>query len=123
MSKFSLAEVSPLGVVLTAAFIAIVSFGAIGGVLAGVFSERVFAMAAPVVCRPGETTRYEEWDTSDGTQVRMYCVDPSSSQERDRTILFLGVVLGVTFIVIFWIAWMVLVIVRTVVRKKLKDGG
>jgi len=116
MGKYPLADRSVLGMVITAAFIAIVSFGAIGGVLAATMPKRVFGLVEPVVCGPGESMRYEEWYDGSANQVRIYCADAASNRERERTIGFLGVVLGSIFLAIFWVAWGVLVVIKVVQR-------
>lgn len=103
---------------LNAAFIAVVSFGAIGGVLGALFPETFFALADQVICPPPAQLMYDSWYDGSSNQVSAYCVNESTMQSRDQTLLALGVVLGGFFIAIFWIAFFVLLLIRAAQRKK-----
>jgi len=75
----------------------------------------------PVVCAPGSAMRYDEFYDGYSTQVRIFCVEDASGIEKERTILFLGVVLGVAFLGIFWAVWGVLMLLRAIVKKVLLE--
>ena len=106
-------------ITIVAGFIALTSFGAIGGVLAAVMPKPVFTLAEPVVCAPGSSMRYDEFYDGYSTQVRIFCVDDASGAEKEKTLLFLGVVMGAFFLAIFWITWGVLMLLRAIVKKVL----
>ncbi len=108
-------------ILIAAGFIALTSFGMIGGVLAAVMPEKVFKVVEPVVCAPGSAMRYDEFYDGYSTQVRIFCVEDASGIEKERTILFLGVVLGVAFLGIFWAVWGVLMLLRAIVKKVLLE--
>jgi len=103
-----------LRVVLNAAFAAVVSFGAIGGVLGAVFPETFFGLADQVICPAPAQLKVESWNDN----ISVYCVNEETRQSRDQTLLALGVVLGGIFLVIFWIAFFILLIIRAALRKK-----
>lgn len=108
-------------ILIAAGFIAITSFGMIGGVLAAVMPEPVFRIAEPVVCAPGSSMRYDEFYDGYSTQVRIFCVDDTSGAEKEQTILFLVVVMGLAFLAIFWAVWGVLMLLRAIVKKVLLE--
>jgi hypothetical protein len=103
--------------VINAAFIAVISFGAIGGVLAAVMPQTFFGLGSTFICPRGSTT-YDEWYDGESTQFRVNCVDAASGQSQDRTLLAVGFVLGMFFIIDFWIALIILLILRAARRKK-----
>ena len=107
-----------LNIVVKAAFIALVSFGAPAGVLAAVFPRFFFSFSANIACPRGSEMTYEEWYDGESNQVRMYCVDPAGQQVKERTFLALAVWLGVFFLVIFYVAFTILLIPRAILKKK-----
>ena len=109
---------SLLQLVLKAAFIALVGFGAPAGVLAAIFPRVLFGLTAGIACPRGSEMQFDEWYDGEGTQFRVYCIDGSGQQVRDRTLLALGVLLGAFFLAIFYIALVVLLIQRMRNRRK-----
>lgn len=109
---------TPLRLVLNAAFIAVVSFGAVGGVLSAVFPETFFNLADQVICPAPAELKFESWYDGSTNQISVYCVNELKQQSRDQTLLALGVILGGIFLVIFWVAFIILLIIRAAQRKK-----
>jgi hypothetical protein len=50
--------------------------------------------------------------------MNVTCVNELTQQSRDQTLLALGVILGGIFLVIFWIAFGVLLIIRAAQKKR-----
>lgn len=109
---------TPLRLVLNAAFIAVVSFGAIGGVLSAIFPETMFGIADLVICPTPAELKFESWYDGSANQMNVTCVNELTQQSRDQTLLALGVILGGIFLVIFWIAFGVLLIIRAAQKKR-----
>ena len=109
---------SMLQLVLKAAFIAIVGFGGPAGVLAAFFPRALFGLTAGIACPRGAEMQFDEWYDGESTQFRVYCVDASGQQVKDRTLLALAVLLGGFFLAIFYIALVVLLLQRAALRRK-----
>jgi len=116
--KFRLADYSFFELVITAAFIAVVSFGAIGGVLIAAAPVTFFGLAANVVCPQDTVMGYDEWYDGESTQFNMYCQNLLTGEARDRTLAALAVLLAADYLIIFWGVWLVLVLLRTTQRAK-----
>ncbi len=109
---------SLLSIVLRAIFIALVSFGAPAGVSAA-FAPRFFlGLTEGFVCPRGSEMVYEEWYDGESNQFRVSCLDPVNGEQRGRTLLALGVYLGMWFLACFYVALMVLLILRAVKTGK-----
>lgn len=118
LGKYQLADHSFFELVITAAFIAVVSFGAIGGVLAAVAPQTFFGLAANIAC-PRETVMgYDQWYDGESTQFRMYCENTATGEKRERTLAALAVLMAGFYLIIFWGVWLVLILLRTVQRAK-----
>ncbi len=103
--------------VISAAFIAIVTFGAVGGVMAAVSPDFTFGLTQGIVC-PRSDLVFDSWYDGESNQFRVYCVDAVSGESADRTLAALGVILGGDFIAIFWIAFAILLIIRAAQKRK-----
>ena len=73
-----------------------------------------------ITCPRGSEMVYEEWYDGESNQFRVGCLDPASGETRGRTLLALGVYLGMWFLAIFYLALLFLVIRRAVRAGKLK---
>lgn len=104
--------------VLKAAFIAVVIFGAPAGVLAALFPRTFFELTAFAACPGGSVMTIDQWYDGESTQVRMYCTDPVVGEVSERTLLALLVWLGICFLASFYIALTVLLLRRAVLRRK-----
>jgi hypothetical protein len=116
--KFRLADYSFFELVITAAFIAVVSFGGIGGVLIATAPQTFFGLAANVVCPQDTVMGYDEWYDGESTQFRMNCVNPATGEKQGRTLAALAVLLAADFLIIFWGVWLVLILLRKEQRAK-----
>lgn len=110
-----------LSIVLKATFIALVSFGGPAGALAALSPRTFFGLTAFVACPPDTKMEFEEWYDGTSNQVRMYCIDAAGGDVTDRTLLALAVWLGAFFLVCFYLALAVLLILRARNRKKYGD--
>lgn len=119
LGKYRLADHTFFELVITAAFIAVVSFGAIGGVLAAAAPETFFGLATRIVCPRDTVMGYKEWYDGESTQFTMYCDNPATGDKRDRTLAALAVVMAGFYLIIFWGVWLVLILLRAVQRVKL----
>lgn len=117
LSRITISERPLIQLVISAAFIAIISFGAIGGVLAAVAPEFTFGLTKGIVC-PRSDLVFDSWYDGEANQVRIYCVDAAGGESADRTLAALGVILGGFFIAVFWIAFVILLIIRAVQKRK-----
>lgn len=117
MDRITLSERPLIQLVLSAAFIAVVSFGAIGGVLAAVAPEFTFGLTRGIVC-PRSDLVFDSWYDGEANQFRVYCVDAAGGESADRTLAALGVILGGFFIAAFWIAFAILLILRAAQKRK-----
>ena len=89
---------SLLSLLLKAAFIALVSFGAPAGVLAMMFPTFTFGLTGGIVC-PRGPSGFDEWYDGESNQFRVYCASPDSSvQPKDTTLFSLAVLLGMFFL-------------------------
>jgi hypothetical protein len=111
LGKYRLADYTWFELVITAAFIAVVSFGAIGGVLIASAPLTFFGLAANVVCPRDSVMGYDEWYDGESTQFTMYC-------ENDRTLVALAVLMAADYLIIFWGVWLVLIIIRAAQRTQ-----
>ena len=112
---------SLLSLLLKAVFIALVSFGAPAGVLAAAFPRFTFGLTGGIVCPRGSELVFDEWYDGESNQFRVYCASPDSSvQPKDSTLFALAVLLGMFFLAFFYIALVVLLIIRW--REKVKYG-
>jgi len=109
-----------LSIVIKAAFIALVSFGGLAGGLAALSPRFFFSLTEGITCPRGSAMVYEEWYDGESNQFRVGCLDPASGETRGRTLLALGVYLGMWFLAIFYLALLFLVIRRAVRAGKLK---
>lgn len=109
---------SLLQLVLKAAFIAVVSFGALTGVLAVLFPRALFGLTQGIACPRGAEMQFEEWYDGESTQFRAFCVDASGQQVRDRTLLAFGALMGGFYLAVFYITLTVLLIQRAALRRK-----
>ena len=116
----ALARTPLIVIVLEAAFIALVSFGAPAGVSAGLAPRFFTGVTKGIMCPPGSEMVYEEWYYGESNQFRVGCLDPVSGEQRGRTLLALGVYLGMWFLACFYLALLILVIQRAVRAGKLK---
>ena len=116
----ALARTPLIVIVLEAAFIALVSFGAPAGVTAGLAPRFFMGVTGGIVCPRGSEMVFEEWYDGESNQFRVGCLDPASGETRGRTLLALGVYLGMWFLAIFYLALLFLVIRRAVRAGKLK---
>ena len=116
--KYRLADYSWFELVITAAFIAVVSFGAIGGVLAAAAPRTFFGLATSIVCPRESMMGYDEWYDGESTQFRVNCMNPATGEARERTLAALAVVMSGFYLVIFWGVWLVLIIMRAVQKAK-----
>jgi len=113
-----LARSSLSQLVLKAAFIAFVSFGAPAGVLVALLPVTVFDLTAFVSCPGEQVISIKQWNDGETDQLRMYCTDPVLGEVSDRSILAIVVWLAINFLVIFYIALTVLLLRRAVLRRK-----
>jgi hypothetical protein len=118
LGKYRLADHTFFELVITAAFIAVVSFGAIGGVLIAAAPLTFFGLAANVVCPRDTVMGYDEWYDGESTQFTMYCENTATSETRDRTLAALAVLMAADYLIIFWGVWLVLIILRAAQRAK-----
>ena len=109
-----------LSIVIKAAFIALVSFGGLAGGLAAVSPRFFFGLTEGITCPRGSEMVFEEWYDGESNQFRVSCLDPVSGETRGRTLLALGVYLGMWFLAIFYLALMFLILQRAVRAGKLK---
>ena len=109
-----------LSIVIKAAFIALVSFGGLAGGLAAVSPRFFFGLTEGITCPRGSEMVFEEWYDGESNQFRVSCLDPVSGETRGRTLLALGVYLGMWFLACFYLALLFLVIRRAVRAGKLK---
>ena len=109
-----------LSIVIKAAFIALVSFGGLAGGLAAVSPRFFFGLTEGITCPRGSEMVYEQWYDGESDQFRVGCLDPVSGETRGRTLLALGVYLGIWFLAIFYAALLFLVLQRAVRAGKLK---
>ncbi len=116
--KQRFADYSLFELVVKAAFIAVISFGAIGGVLAAAAPQTFFGLAANVVCPRDSVMGYNQWYDGESTQFAMYCQNLLTGESRDRTLAALAVLLAADYLIIFWGAWLVLIILRAVQKAK-----
>jgi hypothetical protein len=116
--KYRLADYTFFELVIAAAFIAVVSFGAIGGVAVASAPQTFFGLAANVVCPRDTVMGYNEWYDGESTQFAMYCQNLLTGETRDRTLAALAVLLAADFLIIFWGVWLVLILLRTMQRAK-----
>ncbi|HOW92519.1 MAG TPA: hypothetical protein PK883_09405 [Anaerolineaceae bacterium] len=107
-----------LSIVIKAAFIALVSFGGLAGGLAAVSPRFFFGLTEGITCPRGSEMVFEEWYDGESNQFRVSCLDPVSGETRGRTLLALGVYLGMWFLACFYVALMVLLILRAVKTGK-----
>ncbi len=104
--------------VLKAAFIALVSFGAPAGVSAGLAPRFFTGVTKGIMCPPGSEMVYEEWGDSSSQEFSTTCIDAAGYPVKDRFFLALAVYLGAWFLAIFYIAFAGLFIARILLRKK-----
>ncbi len=104
--------------VLKAAFIALVSFGAPAGVTAGLAPRFFFGVTEGIACPRGSEMVYEEWGDGGYQQVSISCLDAGGNAVNERFLLALAAYLGMWFLAIFYIAFAGLFIARTLLRKK-----
>jgi len=90
-------------------------------VLGAIFPETMFGLADLVICPAPSELKFESWYDGSSNQVRVYCVNELTRQSRDQTLLALGVILGGIFLIIFWIALIILLIIRVAQRKKYSE--
>ena len=119
LGKYLLADYTWFELVIPAAFIAVVSFGAIGGVLIASAPLTFFGLAANVVCPRDSVMGYDEWYDGESTQFTMYCENTATGKTRDRTLVALAVLMAADYLIIFWGVWLVLIILRAAQRAKL----
>lgn len=118
LGKYRLADHTFIELVITAAFIAVVSFGAIGGVLIAAAPETFFGLAANVVCPRDMVMGYDEWYDGESTQFTMYCENTATGKTGDRTLAALAVLMAADYLIIFWGVWLVLILLRATQRAK-----
>ena len=118
LGKYRLADHTFFELVITAAFIAVVSFGAIGGVLIASAPVTFFGLAANVVCPRDTVMGYDEWYDGESTQFTMYCENTATGKTSDRTLAALAVLMAADYLIIFWGVWLVLIILRATQRAK-----
>ena len=114
----ALARTPLIVIVLEAAFIALVSFGAPAGVSAGLAPRFFTGVTKGIMCPPGSEMVYEEWGDSSYQEFSTTCIDAAGNPVKDRFFLALAVYLGAWFLAIFYIVFAGLVIARTLLRKK-----
>ena len=107
-----------LVLVLKAAFIALVSFGAPAGVTAGLMPRFFLGVTEGFTCPRGSEMVYQEWGDSGYSQIDFGCVDAGGNTVKDRFFLGLIVYLGIWFLACFYVAFAALLIWRMVIRKK-----
>jgi len=116
--KFRLADYTWFELVVTAAFIAVVSFGGIGGVLVATAPQSFFGLTTDIVCPRGAEMKYDEWYDGESTQFRAYCENTVAGETHERTLAALGVLMAADFLIIFWVVWLVLILLRAIQKKK-----
>ena len=116
--RYRLADYTFFELVIAAAFIAVVSFGGIGGVLIATAPQTFFGLAANVVCPQDTVMGYDEWYDGESTLFRMNCVNPATGEKQGRTLAALAVLLAADYLIIFWGVWLVLILLRKVQRAK-----
>ena len=114
----ALARTPLIVIVLEAAFIALVSFGAPAGVSAGLAPRFFMGVTDGIVCPRGSEMVYEEWGDSSYQEFNVSCIDAAGNQVPERFFLALAVYLGMWFLAIFYIAFAGLFIARILLRKK-----
>ena len=107
-----------LQILSKAAFIALVVFGAPAGVLVSFFPHFIFGIISKVVCLRGSTLGLDLWSYGGSTQVQVFCVDPVSGAAKDRNFISVPVLLGVFFLLVFYITFVVLLLHRAWKKKK-----
>ena len=116
--KFRLADYTWFELVITAAFIAVVSFGGIGGVLVATAPQTFFGLTSGIVCPRGSEMKYDEWYDGESTQFRAYCENTVAGKTYERTLAALAVLLAADYLIIFWVVWLVLILLRAIQKKK-----
>ncbi len=116
--KYKLADYTFFEVVIAAAFIAVVSFGAIGGVLVAAKPQTFFGLTSGIVCPRGSEMKYDEWYDGEATQFRAYCENTVAGKTYDRTVAALAVLMAADYLIIFWVVWLVLIVLRAIQKKK-----
>jgi len=114
----ALARTPLILIVLEAAFIALVSFGAPAGVSAGMAPRFFLGVTEGIVCPRGSEMVFEEWGDGSYQEFSTTCIDAAGNPVKERFFLALAVYLGAWFLVIFYIAFAGLFIARTLLRKK-----
>ena len=89
---------SLLSIVVKAIFIALVSFGGLAGGLAALSPRFFFGLTEGITCPRGSEMVFEEWYDGESNQFRVSCLDPVNGEQRGRTLLALGVYLGMWFL-------------------------
>ena len=118
LGKYRLADYTFFEVVIAAAFIAMVSFGGIGGVLVASAPQTFFGMTSGIVCPRGSEMKYDEWYDGESTQFQAYCENPVVGKTHERTLAALAVLMAADFLIIFWGAWLVLIVLQAVQKAK-----
>ncbi len=85
-----------------------------------IFPETMFGLADLVICPAPSELKFESWYDGSSNQIRVYCVNELTRQSR-TPLLALGVILGGIFLIIFWIALIILLIIRAAQRKKYSE--
>lgn len=114
---------SLLSILLKATFIALVSFGAPAGVLAAFAPRFFFGLTEGITCPRGTEMIYDEWYDGESNQFRVGCLEPGGSEVQGRTLLALLVYLAMWFIGIFYIAFSILLIRRSLLKRRYGVGA
>lgn len=115
---------------LSAVFIALVSFGAIGGVAMGVAPEYTFGLVGGLVCPEGTEINYfsikKSYHEPGEVEPHLECVGEDGAAQ-DVLLKAIGLVLGICFAGVFVVAFVVmevpLGIVGWFVGKRWLGGG
>ena len=102
-----------LGVALFAGFLALITAGGIGGVAIGVAPEFTFGQVEGLICPPGSTLAYDSVQRSyhepGESEPIVECVREDGTAQ-DALLRAIFIVLGVTFLGVFLIAFLGLLI-------------
>jgi hypothetical protein len=95
-----------------AVFLALVCFGAPAGVLAALIPGFFYRITRWVSCPKGSELVYYEWYEAGSTSVTMTCQNAAGQMVGERTFLAFIVYLGIFFLIFFYCALIVLLLLR-----------
>lgn len=95
-----------------ASFFALVGFGAPAGVLAVLIPGFFYRLTRWVSCPKGSELVYQEWYEAGTTSVSMTCQNAAGEIVGERSLLAFMVYLGIFFLIFFYFALTVLLLLR-----------